>query len=763
MAYIKKYLENILKARFGEEVRSSIHDAIFAIDDQVVNAENSTIKNAAAAASSATASANSAKAAAQSEANAKQSESLAKQYMESAMDTTPEGYNANMELLHAMDTQTSAENTLYGTRDGGLRLIGMGGGTEQKSYPGYQLFDASKLPTHSAGGVAVTNNGDGSFTISGSGELTEALIITHVISHEETIKMLHTGDVYMNTTAVSYPYFSFRLIGKNNAYFELNNIGEAIKYRTITQEMLDDESLYISIDIWSTVGKTIIPGTIKPMIYQDGDGTWEPFVGAQPSPNPEYKQSINNTGDCVEMIQGYRNATTGIYINGTEFVCNKYPIPCKQGDVFEVECDSVKDYLYALVFNDDTFVTTAYFENTDKFSYTVPSGVTHFSFNVRDTKDITPSTVGKISLTVNGKYVTQIVERRKNLAKFSQASFGTFDENTGMLKSTTTENTNVNAILIQMWNRDTFVSQRKFVDYTGKIVVDFDKSSSFNMLRVLFNSDVKDTYVKFDVSHLTDGITYYIQYNVDKFVANGGTVSNIMITTNPEYDEEYEPYRERISAIFTDGPIRSSDVVFKDDESRLWTVERNVAEEVFDGSDDEKIYKNTTNDSNDYLYFIEPFAKKKKYSNGLCDKLTYKGVSELMQLGGVGFNTNSEYTAIYVNLSDYMSENTRSALKTALSENPITIQYKLATPTYEVLNTASQLALNALETFNGVTYIEIDSRVQPESVEWEYGTSCVSARCIKNELRHDTQDILIEAQNARLDELATALVALGGE
>ena len=37
---------------------------------------------------------------------------------------------------------------------------------------GGNLFDASKLPTKSQGGATVTNNGDGSFTVSGSGNLT---------------------------------------------------------------------------------------------------------------------------------------------------------------------------------------------------------------------------------------------------------------------------------------------------------------------------------------------------------------------------------------------------------------------------------------------------------------------------------------------------------------------------------------------------------------------------------------------------------------
>lgn len=67
----------------------------------------------------------------------------------------------------------------------GLKLYGK---TEQVQTKGYQLFDASKIATKSAGGATVTNNGDGSFTISGSGNLTGGFVSSHVLSNEEAKK-----------------------------------------------------------------------------------------------------------------------------------------------------------------------------------------------------------------------------------------------------------------------------------------------------------------------------------------------------------------------------------------------------------------------------------------------------------------------------------------------------------------------------------------------------------------------------------------------
>lgn len=69
----------------------------------------------------------------------------------------------------------------------GLKLYGK---TEQVQTKGYQLFDASKIATKSAGGATVTNNGDGSFTISGSGNLTGNFVNSHVLSNEEAKNFL---------------------------------------------------------------------------------------------------------------------------------------------------------------------------------------------------------------------------------------------------------------------------------------------------------------------------------------------------------------------------------------------------------------------------------------------------------------------------------------------------------------------------------------------------------------------------------------------
>lgn len=49
------------------------------------------------------------------------------------------------------------------------------------------------------------------------------------------------------------------------------------------------------------IGIPIVPGTFKPMVYQDGDGVWESFSDGKASPSMEYKQDPESSGDGGEI------------------------------------------------------------------------------------------------------------------------------------------------------------------------------------------------------------------------------------------------------------------------------------------------------------------------------------------------------------------------------------------------------------------------------------------------------------------------------
>ena len=143
---------------------------------------------------------------------------------------------------------------------------------------GYNLFNASKIPTKSAGGATVTNNRDGSFTVSGSGNLTEQFQSEYRLTRKETVSLFKKGKIKGTRSAGTYatlPYF--RMIGRSNS-----GVFEIIDGSEITDEHLTDESFVISFDFIANKTNTIKPGTVKPMIYQDGNGV---DLASYPTPN----------------------------------------------------------------------------------------------------------------------------------------------------------------------------------------------------------------------------------------------------------------------------------------------------------------------------------------------------------------------------------------------------------------------------------------------------------------------------------------------
>lgn len=187
----------------------------------------------------------------------------------------------------------------------GIDVAEIDGAYSQETTNGFQLFDASKLPTKSQGGATVTNNGDGSFTVSGSGTLTQTFSNYVVLTHEETMKLLKTGILYANFGSVTYPYLEIQIMVNDIVALKMSNINKPNGSINITQDILDDASAFIRFVVYGSNGSAIVTGTFKPMVYQDGDGTFEPYTGGIASPNPEYPQEPKFVGDYNEDMQKY--------------------------------------------------------------------------------------------------------------------------------------------------------------------------------------------------------------------------------------------------------------------------------------------------------------------------------------------------------------------------------------------------------------------------------------------------------------------------
>ena len=221
---------------------------------------------------------------------------------------------------------------------------------------GKNLFDASKIPTKSQGGVTVTNNGDGSFTISGSGMLSE-YFVSQTVSIGDTLakKFFRSGKVYLRCEKSTYPkpFVNFTLNG--STVFQLNTKDNILSEGTITQEMIEDPT-FTSWYGFDGVNGAIIPGTIKPMLYQSGDGTWEPFkqqLSTLQLPNPFRGIPVDSGGNYTDAegqqwICDYIDRERGKYVQCVQEIVFDGVSSRKKVDDTDPKYYSTANYAYLL-------------------------------------------------------------------------------------------------------------------------------------------------------------------------------------------------------------------------------------------------------------------------------------------------------------------------------------------------------------------------------------------------------------------------------
>lgn len=647
-------------------------------------------------------------------------------------------YSSNKieEGLSLMDIQHSTNYDLYNTKQGGLRLIGMKGNTEQETLTGTNLF----------GGLAFAN------------ALVESGVQATIDTTSKTVALVagnstslfeYVGDFRENT---QYTIF-FKGINSNSEY--LSNTNLQIRYSDGTTDALRFNTTGAKTLKYTASGKTLssIEGvwetSIATFYYEDFgifEGVltlddFEPYCGNQPAPNPSYPIAIENSFDSVQMEQGTWSTSNGIAYADPTNVRSKRKIPCKSNDV--IKFDFERNLATRIIFyNSGSFVSAVLSSTNGKtYSATVPSGADSFAFYVGINGNITPQTVGKITLTVNGKYVGQIVEWGKNHLKHNQNvgyifnSRGitfTFLNDGGIAVEGTSTGSNVFVNL-------NYVSYSHVAFRNGDYITSGSKDN-VNVQTIVNGIETHDKDGAFTIDDSTKNCWVRLQIKASNTTVD--TVIYPMIRNADIGDDTYEPYTEHVATFYTDEPIRKGDVLFKDDDSRLWTVERNVKEKIFSGNPIEGWSKAGTADNGYQAYYaiISDMAKGEVRQTITSDKFIYVNNALWNDPKGYHITSGINENVMYISVK-CTDASTATELLAYLAENQFTTQYPLATPTYEILDTASQLALNSLKTFKDATHIEVDSKIQPEGCEWEFGTSQVGALSLENANLHDSLNV----------------------
>lgn len=620
-------------------------------------------------------------------ANVKSETEKAKAATAEAKKATEEAIKATQESKNPIKEVTGSDITADQTHQGAAIIKELQGGMKQGKTNGYQLFDASKLPTKSAGGATVTNNGDGSFTVSGSGNLTETFRLSYTYTQEDAIGLLKVGKLHINKNIIqTYPYMTFGIYNKSGAGVILvGNTPNTAKTIEITEEFIDkilNGTFELLLWFYGEAGSVINAGTIKPMIYQDGDGTWEPFTGGAPSPNPDYPQEIEAIGgngwfDGELTVGGYQ-INTGKYFSSYENYYTDYSqdyISCKPGDTIRILTTNNMNDITAWFYRADK----SFIKSISAFDdITVPAESAYFRWNIQKLSTSWPdySAVGRVAILINGKYVVKAETKGKNL--ISGVEPGCYVHNDGKKYPDSRYIRTVDLIEVE-------TNKKYIVSYSGiKVEVSFLK---YDENKKYLGNEMGSTLT------IPSGCSY-IALN---FLVGSDVITNIQLEESVE-STPYEPYKSSVSYIQLDSPLYEGDRIYLED-GELWEYREN-GRVVFDGSEDEWIvYQYTNLCAYIYVPLIKPNAAC------LCDKFKYVPSITNNKDGTRGFsviNISSGKCGLFFGVKG-IADNV-SNWKSYLQSNPTEVVYKLATPTLKKLGSAE--AFN-LRTFDERTYIEV--------------------------------------------------------
>lgn len=294
---------------------------------------------------------------------------------------------------------SQGETHLADSDNGKITDMVLYGRSEQKQYSGKNLLNAT-LQTTTQNGVTCTNNGDGTYTLNG------------------TVTTITTFDIAQDVSCSSFRLVGCPVGGAHDVSYELQARTDNLIYGYDTgdgKNIKANENFFIRIRINTGINCNNL--LFKPMIVDASlypDATYddfEPYVGGQPSPSPDYPQEIKSVVnptvkvcgknllnydawsqiDCANGKAVYEN--NGVTITAlrndafTNYDMSKFPttarIPVNVGETITISWDEpLNKEGRVYVFGNASTSNMTYVNNSSskQLKYTIPSGVTFITF-----------------------------------------------------------------------------------------------------------------------------------------------------------------------------------------------------------------------------------------------------------------------------------------------------------------------------------------------------------------------------------------------
>lgn len=199
-------------------------------------------------------------------------------------------------------------------------ILKIKGNNKQNNYEGNQLVDFNNLITSSS---------------------TTYNFINDILTVNGTNKTYTRCEYDVTNIVKAYPgkklYFSYESIDISNQYatpVQMNvtyNDGTSTKYQTLLNHDLEKSAYTIPsnatniatalVCFYSNNSSTVQDSTLiitKPMLqFGNEEKTYEPYVGVETSPNPDYPQEIHAVGDDINLFDKDNANILNAFINGT--------------------------------------------------------------------------------------------------------------------------------------------------------------------------------------------------------------------------------------------------------------------------------------------------------------------------------------------------------------------------------------------------------------------------------------------------------------
>ena len=218
------------------------------------------------------------------------------------------------------DTATGEED-LKIINNKGVVKFSLDGKTEQKTYTGKNILDyVSNLKVSSDGLTSVIND-DGSITTSGKPSSNYRTILNSI----NIIDFLEDGETYTFSQSKANDKLYMQMNAKKKdgtySYYSLNDSTKSKQEIIVNKSIYETYTLNIQTGLTSDWGDSSLTITNKYMLCKGTDTattSFEPYVGGQASPNPDYPQEIKNIKGVENIWFGGESTTN----NGITFTKN---------------------------------------------------------------------------------------------------------------------------------------------------------------------------------------------------------------------------------------------------------------------------------------------------------------------------------------------------------------------------------------------------------------------------------------------------------